>query len=83
MAVDHPRIRRLLGEQDSVADTSLRAKALERAQGGAPPRTLTPYEWEQWYATHGVPATHQLPPSPLPWWRRLLYTFSRDKTPGP
>ena len=38
---------------------SLRSKALQRAAGGQPPRTLTPYEWEQWYAAHGIPESHR------------------------
>jgi hypothetical protein len=75
MAVDHERIKRLLGEQDeSSADTSLRAKTLERALEDKIPTTLTPYEWQEWYAEHGVPKSH-LPahsdkPSRTSWWRR-------------
>lgn len=28
--------------------SSLQAKALERALSGAKPRTLTPWEWQEW-----------------------------------
>ncbi|MEP1472353.1 MAG: hypothetical protein ABJK20_01970 [Halieaceae bacterium] len=60
MAVDHNRIKAILGETDPSADTSLRHYALRRAEQKAPPRTLTPFEWEQWYAENGVPASHHV-----------------------
>lgn len=34
---------------------SLQAKALDRAMGGDRPKTMTPWEWEQWYQDHGFP----------------------------
>jgi hypothetical protein len=74
MAVDHDHIARLLGEQQAASDHSLRAKSLKRATTGTVPRTLTPYEWEQWYAQHGVPDSHtsgRRKPT-RSWWRRLL-----------
>ncbi len=58
MAVNHKRIKELLGERDATADTSLRNKAMKRALGAETPRTLTPHEWEQWYAQHGIPDSH-------------------------
>ncbi|MDX1735357.1 MAG: hypothetical protein R3228_13375 [Halioglobus sp.] len=62
------------GDKDEQSDTSLRGKALDRALGTDIPKTLTPYEWEQWYAEHGVPESHRSSepghePGPL---RRLL-----------
>ena len=74
MAVDHRKIARILGEAGDTADTSLRAKSLARATGPEVPRTLTPFEWEQWYAQHGVPEKHRQDARPraTPWWRRLL-----------
>ncbi|MEP5569316.1 MAG: hypothetical protein ABJN62_15855 [Halioglobus sp.] len=60
MAVNHRRIKELLGEKEARADTSLRASALNRAMDAKTPRTLTPYEWEQWYAQHGVPDSHSV-----------------------
>ncbi len=42
-------------------DSSLRGQALRRATGQRPPRTLTAWEWEAWYAEHGVPASHRAP----------------------
>ncbi|MDH4041625.1 MAG: hypothetical protein OEW92_11550 [Gammaproteobacteria bacterium] len=74
MAIDHDRIAQLLGEEEARSDTSLRAKSLRRATTDSVPRTLTPYEWEQWYAQHGIPASHtnkQHKPT-VSWWRRLL-----------
>ncbi len=58
MAVNHRAIRKILGEQGEQGDTSLRAHSMQRALGKQVPKTLTPYEWEQWYAEHGVPETH-------------------------
>lgn len=58
MAVDHDKIRRILGEKEQVTDHALRAQSLKRALSGDVPKTLTPYEWEQWYADHGVPESH-------------------------
>jgi hypothetical protein len=58
MAVDHEKIRRLLGEKEESTDHGLGAKSLRRALSGDVPKTLTPYEWEQWYADHGVPEGH-------------------------
>ncbi len=74
MAVDHDRIAQLLGDEQASSDLSLRAQSLKRATTGSVPRTLTPHEWQQWYAQHGVPDSHtnneHTPTSP--WWRRLL-----------
>ena len=53
------KIRELLGEQEEASDTSLRGNALRRATQDKVPTTLTPHEWEQWYAQHGVPANHR------------------------
>ena len=74
MAVDHGRIARLLGEEEASTDHSLRAKSLQRATTASVPRTLTPHEWEQWYAEHGIPDSHiNRAQAPRPsWWRRLL-----------
>jgi hypothetical protein len=73
MAVDHDRIAQLPGEEEARSDTSLRAQSLRRATTQTVPRTLTPYEWEEWYAQHGVPESHTrnaCKPT-LSWWRRL------------
>ena len=74
MAVDHNRIAQLLGEDQASSDLSLRAQSLKRATTGSVPHTLTPYEWEQWYAQYGVPDSHSNnQPKPIvSWWRRLL-----------
>ena len=73
MAVDHPRIARLLAEKEDITDHSLRAKSLDRAMTMKVPATLTAYEWEQWYAEHGIPEAHlNASASSPPWWRNLL-----------
>ena len=66
MAVNHEKIRQLLDEKEPATDNSLRAKSLGRALAGDVPKTLTPYEWEQWYAEHGVPDSHLTPPEQAP-----------------
>lgn len=58
MAVNHKRIKEILGETEARADTTLQSQALRRAKRRQPPRTLTPFEWEQWYADNGVPEEH-------------------------
>ena len=71
MAVSHGSIRKILAQDDARADNSLRAKSLDRALSARLPNTLTPYEWEQWYAEHGVPDSHvrkQADPK-RSWWR--------------
>ncbi len=51
----------LNGDYAENSKKSLRDKALERALGGSVPKTLTPWEWEQWYAEHGQPEEHKRP----------------------
>jgi hypothetical protein len=68
-------IDELVGEDTADSDHSLRGKALERAVGDKVPTTLTPWEWQEWYAEHGVPDSHRKPgtkPRKSAWWRRLL-----------
>ena len=69
------RIRELLGEREAEKDNTLRGKALERATGERLPKTLTPWEWQQWYAEHGQPSEHRRQSSQRrrTWWRRLLW----------
>lgn len=74
MAVDHDRIAQLLGDKQASGDHSLRAQSLKRATTASVPHTLTPYEWEQWYAQHGVPESHinNERKTTNSWWKRLL-----------
>ena len=46
MAVDHESIKAILDGKGQNADTSLRAKALQRARSQQVPKTLTAHEWE-------------------------------------
>ncbi len=63
-------------------DTSLREQALEHTDPDYIPKTLTPHEWEQWYAEHGVPESHRHPAKPEPaspsLWTRVLQFFRRS-----
>ena len=59
MAVDHRRIRDIVGEGEETSDTSLRGNSLRRALNGKLPRTMTPFEWEQWYSEKGIPEEHK------------------------
>lgn len=73
MAVDHDRIAQLLADEPASSDHSLRSQSLKRAKTASVPHTLTPHEWEQWYAQHGIPESHIKQRKPTPsWWRRLL-----------
>ncbi|MFT4874246.1 hypothetical protein [Congregibacter sp.] len=47
-------IEDVLGDDSRPTDNSLQAKAMRRALSGATPRTLTPWEWEEWYAAQGI-----------------------------
>ncbi|EAQ97252.1 hypothetical protein [Congregibacter litoralis] len=46
-------IENVLNDNSRPTDNSLRARAFRRAMSGATPRTMTPWEWEEWYAAHG------------------------------
>lgn len=67
MAVDHGSIHKIVGKEDKSADTSLRARSLNRALNLDVPKTLTPHEWEQWYAEHGVPDSHKKTGPKIKW----------------
>lgn len=49
----------MAGKKEPETDRSLRGQALRRATVNTPPRTLTAWEWKEWYAQHGVPDTHR------------------------
>jgi hypothetical protein len=55
------RIADVLDQEEPENDLSLRGQALRRAQQLTPPKTLTAWEWEAWYAEHGVPKSHRQP----------------------
>lgn len=59
---------------DEPDSASLQEQALAHTGADYVPRTLTPYEWETFYATRGVPATHRhvaRSPRKPGLWRRL------------
>jgi hypothetical protein len=45
--------------KDPNKATDLRGKALLRATEEKIPRTMTPYEWLEYYEKHGIPPEHQ------------------------
>jgi hypothetical protein len=71
-------ISEILGDRRGGNDLSLRGKALARALKNQAPRTMTAWEWEEWYAQHGVPTEHRQPASGQ-WWQRL---FRSSQRPG-
>ena len=78
------RIRQILNQVEEEKDTSLRGHALKRATEHDVPRTLTAWEWEQWYIDNGKPDAHR-PPEPgsssQPWClMRLAITQIRPAT---
>ncbi|MEH6584016.1 MAG: hypothetical protein V7754_18930 [Halioglobus sp.] len=76
VAVDQKRIREIIGEREEQSDTTLRGNSLRRAVNGKVPRTMTAFEWEQWYAEYGMPdelkIKHDTAPKPT-WWARVKY----------
>lgn len=70
---DHEeKLAALLAPKEGRSDNSLRGKALMRALQNTTPKTLTPYEWEQWYAKNGVPQSHiniREPERLKTWWK--------------
>jgi hypothetical protein len=86
MAVNHEKLRLLPDEKEQPTDHSLRGSSLARALSGEVPKTLTPYEWEQWYAEHGVPHSHLAPPpakQSTSSWRTMgkAHSSNNDGTP--
>ncbi len=72
-------IREIVDGPGESADTSLQRQAERHIDRDYVPRTLTPHEWEQWYAAHGVPPGHRRGvtgsapgPARASRWRRLL-----------
>ena len=55
-------IRRALESDEKRGSTSpnasLQDKAVQHTDKNYVPRTLTPYEWEEYYEQHGVPTSH-------------------------
>ncbi len=55
-------IRRALEGDEKRGPTSPKAslqdKAVQHTDENYVPRTLTPYEWEEYYEKHGVPKSH-------------------------
>ncbi len=87
MAVSKDRIiNEALDVTGKRGDPSLRAQSLRRALEQRPPRTMTAWEWEEWYAQHGVPATHRQAASQQPatdgWLSRLLAGFTKGGNRG-
>lgn len=64
-------------DKDPNKATDLRGKALLRARDDKTPRTMTPYEWLEYYETHGIPPEHQQPKVKKTLWQRMAAIFSR------
>lgn len=45
--------------KEARPEATLRDKSLEHTDPDYVPRTLTPHEWEAYYAEHGVPREHR------------------------
>ncbi len=65
-------------DKDPNKATDLRGKALLRARDDKTPRTMTPYEWLDYYETHGIPQEHQQKTPKKSFWQRVKTFFSRD-----
>lgn len=64
-------------DKDPNKATDLRGKALLRAKDDKTPRTMTPYEWLEYYETHGIPPEHQKPTHNKSLWSKFLGLFSK------
>ena len=72
MSSQKAKLDALLANKEERSDNSLRGKSMQRALKSDVPKTLTAFEWEQWYAEHGVPESHIKIKGPVrskPWWR--------------
>jgi hypothetical protein len=69
-------IDKIVGDQRVGNDLSLRGKALARALKNEAPRTMTAWEWEEWYAQYGVPTEHRKSETGG-WWQRVFRSSSR------
>jgi len=65
------------GNKDPDKATDLRGKALLRARDDKTPRTMTPYEWLEYYETHGIPAEHQQKVAKKSLWQRIKSLFNK------
>lgn len=74
-------IRDALDTGKESNDLSLRGKSWSRALTQRPPKTMTAWEWEEWYAQHGVPASHRQT-SQVVWWQRLLSRLMPAASPA-
>jgi hypothetical protein len=45
--------------EDEAPNASLQDKSLEHTDPDYLPKTLTPFEWEEFYEEHGVPPAHR------------------------
>jgi hypothetical protein len=68
---------KLGNETEAPIDKSLTGKAFKRALNKDVPRTLTAWEWQDYYAEHGKPDSHTVTdsdtkkPDNLSLWKRL------------
>ncbi|MFT4520979.1 MAG: hypothetical protein ACI9JM_003389 [Halioglobus sp.] len=74
-------IDRIVADPDERIDHSLRGHSLQRALQQDVPKTLTPYEWQEWYELHGVPEAHapKKPATRQRWWRYWPWFKLRDR----
>ncbi len=76
MAVSRERaINNALDVSGERGDSSLQAQSLRRARSQTPPTTLTAWEWEEWYARHGVPEAHRRRETGA-WWTQFVSTLA-------
>lgn len=65
-------------DKDPNKATDLRGKALLRARDDKTPRTMTPYEWLDYYETHGIPPEHQQQDPQRSLWQRFKGLFGKN-----
>lgn len=74
-------IKKILNEDEKSAEdpiNTLRAHSFDHLSDDYLPKTMTPYEWLEYYEQHGVPESHKqqveptAKPAKRPWWQRLF-----------
>ena len=72
-------IEDILEAKEAPIDNSLRGNALRRATKAEVPRTLTAWEWEEYYRINGVPDAHAKTSTgpKVGFWQRFQAWFQR------
>lgn len=76
-------IDKILSNEDEPApDHSLRGRSLRHTEEDYVPKTLTPYEWLEYYEQHGIPESHisfkKHQAKPISLWQKLMAWLTKE-----